>query len=84
MSATPKNRKKVSYTDTQVDKLIEHNTWMQNELKKIRLPKEMTPEEYNDVVKYLRSIKERFEKAEPAPQYIPESKTQDDASDSHI
>jgi hypothetical protein len=62
-----KKEPKLKYTNSQVEQLIAHNTQLLNDLKSIRLPKEMTPDEYNDVVRFLKSVKLKFENAEPAP-----------------
>jgi hypothetical protein len=62
--------KKLTYTTDQVERLIEHNTHLIGELKKIRLPKEMTPEEFNDVVNHLKMVKIKFETVEELPELV--------------
>ena len=71
MSGAKGSRKpRLKYTNEQVEQLIDHNVFLQAELKKIRLPKQMTPQEYNDVVNYLKTIKEGFDGVEQLPELV--------------
>ena len=65
-----KQTSKLKYTNEQVEALIAHNTQLLKDVQSIRLPKEMTPEEYNDVVTYLQGVKLKFNESLPAPELL--------------
>lgn len=68
-------KERLKYTNSQVEALIAHNTQLLKDVQSIRMPKEMTPEEFNDVVKFLRTVKIKFESVEQLPELVEECKT---------